>query len=169
MMFSVVPLICEPLSCQPIAYTKTKYSSHFEDLNLADHSRVDDELQIDALIGSDHYWQIATGKVIQKENSPTAIHTHLGWVLSEPAAGFTTQGNTVSLHTTHALHIGSSDSFERLDQSLKAFLELESHGITPAELSVYDEITSLITVVMRSVAKPEYMVAKQLSSCQATS
>jgi len=96
------------------------------------------------LIGSDHYWQIATWKVIQKENSPIAIHTHLGWVLSGPVAGFTTQGDTVSLHTTHVLHIGSSDSFERLDQSLKAFWELESLGITPAEPSVYEEFTSSI-------------------------
>jgi len=35
-MFLVVPLICKPLSCQPKAYTKTKYS-HLEDLDLADH------------------------------------------------------------------------------------------------------------------------------------
>ena len=139
-MLSVVPLICKPLSCQPIAYTKTRYN-HLEGLDLAVHSRVGDELQIHALIGSDHYWQIATGKIIQKENSPTAIHTHLGWVLSGSVAGFTTQGDTVSLHTTHALHIGASDSFECLDQSLK---ELESLGITPVEPSVYDEYTSSI-------------------------
>lgn len=79
-MFSVVPLICEPLSCQPIAYTRAKYS-HIADLDLADLSHVGDELQIDALVGSDCYWQIVTGKVIQRENSPIAIHTHLGWVL----------------------------------------------------------------------------------------
>ena len=110
------------------ANTKTNYS-HLEGLDLADYSLVGDELQIDALIGSDHYWQIATGKVIQKENSPTAIYTHLGWVLSGPVAEFTTQGDTVSLNTTHALHIGASDSFECLNQSLKAFWELESLGI----------------------------------------
>lgn len=53
MMFSTIPLICEPLSCQPIAYTKEKYS-HLANLDLASFSRVGDELQIDALIGSDH-------------------------------------------------------------------------------------------------------------------
>ena len=139
--FSVVPLICEPLSCQPIAYTKAKYS-HLEGLDLADHSRIGDELQIDALIGSDYYWQIATGKVIQTENSPTAIHTHLGWVLSGPVSSFTTQGDSVSLHTTHSLHIGSAE--ERLDHSLKAFWDLESLGITTAEPSVYDDFTDSI-------------------------
>ena len=95
------------------------------------------------MIGSDQYWQIATGKVIQKENSPTAIYT-LGWVISGPVAGFTTQGDTVSLQTTHALHIGSSDSSEHLDQSLRAFWELEPLGITPAEPLVYDEFTSSV-------------------------
>lgn len=82
-LFSTVPLICEPLSCQPLAYTKQRYS-HLADLDLADSSRVGNELQIDALIGSDHYWQLATGKVIQGQSGPTAIHTHLGWVLSGP-------------------------------------------------------------------------------------
>jgi len=32
--FSIVPLICEPLSCQLIAYTKEKY--HLSDLDLAE-------------------------------------------------------------------------------------------------------------------------------------
>ena len=65
-LFAAVPLICKPLSCQPIAYTNS--------------SQVGDELQIDALIGSDHYWQLATGKVLLGRSGPTAIHTHLGWV-----------------------------------------------------------------------------------------
>ena len=78
-LFSTVPLICEPLSCQPIAYTKEKYR-HLAELDLADFSWVGDELQIDALIGSDHYWQLVTGTVIQAESGPTAIQTHLGWV-----------------------------------------------------------------------------------------
>ena len=56
-LFLTVPLICEPLSCQPVAHTKQQYS-HLSDLDLADSSQVGDELQIDALIGSDHYWQL---------------------------------------------------------------------------------------------------------------
>ena len=34
-LFSTVPLMCEPLSCQPVAYTKQQYS-HLSDLDLAD-------------------------------------------------------------------------------------------------------------------------------------
>jgi len=63
LMLTTVPLICEPLSCQPIAYTKEKYKQ-LVDLDLADFSRVGDELQIHVLIGSDHYWQLVTGQVI---------------------------------------------------------------------------------------------------------
>ena len=53
-MFSTAPLICEPLSWQPIAYTKQRYN-HLASLDLADSSRVGDELQIDTLVGADHY------------------------------------------------------------------------------------------------------------------
>ena len=76
-LFSTVPLICEPLSCQPVAYTKQQYR-HLSELDLADFSSVGDELHIDALIGSDHYWQLVTGRVVRGDNGPTAIHTHLG-------------------------------------------------------------------------------------------
>ena len=128
------------LVSQPIAYNKAKYTgNHLEGLDLVDHSRVDDELQIDALIGSDHYWQIASSEVIQRENSPTAILTYLVWVLSGPISGFTTQGNSVNLRVTHSLHIGSAE--DRLDHSLKAFWDLESLGITTTKPSVYDNFT----------------------------
>ena len=50
-----VSLICEPLSCKPIAYTKQKYHQIAE-LELADLSQVGDELKINALFGSDRYW-----------------------------------------------------------------------------------------------------------------
>ena len=96
-LFSTVPLICEPLSCQPIVYTKQKYL-HLAELELADSSWVGEELQIDVLIGSDHYWQLATGKVIQGQSGPTAIHTRLGWVLSGPV------WSAAEPHTAHTSH-----------------------------------------------------------------
>ena len=57
------------------------------DLDLADSSRVGDELEVDALIGSNNYWQLVTGQVIQGQSGPTAINTYLGWVLSDPVSG----------------------------------------------------------------------------------
>ena len=121
-MFSTVPLICEPIACQPIAYTKERYS-HVAKLDLADFSRVGDELQIDALIGSDHYWQLVTGKVIQGESGPAAIHTHLGWVLSGPVCGTGEQTNPARSPTSYMMHVSAthlSDSLPHLSSQLKA-------------------------------------------------
>jgi len=69
MMFSTVPFICEPLSYQPVTYTKQCYN-HLANLELADFSGVGEELQIDALIASDHYWQLVTG---QGDSGPTSF------------------------------------------------------------------------------------------------
>jgi len=138
-LFSTVPLICEPLCCQPVAYTKQQYR-HLSNLDLADFSRVGEKLQIDALIGSDHYWQLVTGRVVHGEIGPTAIHTQLEWVLSGPV-GSTSDNhlNTYEL-ASHLLHIThSSDSSNSLDDSFKAFWELESLGITQDEPSVYEQ------------------------------
>jgi len=62
-MLSAVPLICKSLSCQSIAYTEEKYK-YFADLDLADFSRIGDELLVDTFIGSDRYWQLVTVQVI---------------------------------------------------------------------------------------------------------
>ena len=67
-LFSTVPLICEPLSCQLVAYTKQQYR-HLSDLDLAEFSRVGDELQIDPLISSDYYWQLVTKEKISTGSS----------------------------------------------------------------------------------------------------
>ena len=143
-LFSTVPLIREPLSCQPVAYTKQQYR-HLSGLDLADYSRVGDELQIDALIGSDHYWQLVTGTVLHGESGPTAIHTQLGWILSGPVGSTSDNHPSASLPTRHSLHIThSSDSSNSLDKSLKAFWELESLGIKQDEPSVYEEFTKNI-------------------------
>ena len=145
-LFSTVPLICEPLSCQPIAYTKERYR-HLANLDLADFSQVGDELQIDALIGSDHYWQLVTGKVIQAESGPTALQTHLGWVLSGPVCGITEQNAPARIPTNYAMYVSSinlSDSSPQLSSLLKKFWELESLGIKQEEPSVHDDFKKTI-------------------------
>ena len=134
-MFSTVPLICESLSCQPIAYTKEKYH-HLLNLDLADFSRVGDELQVDALIGSDHYWQMVTGQVIQ---GPTMINSHLAWVLSSPVC------SEANLH--NLLLIQSSDT-SSLDSVLKSFWELKSLGIKSVEPSVHEAFKESVNLKM---------------------
>ena len=96
-----VPLICKPLSHQPISTCKSSYA-HLALLDFADIDDGKGELPIDILIGSDHYWKIVTGKVVQGESGPTAIETHLGWVLSGPTCGpdgYTSAVNVITAHT----------------------------------------------------------------------
>ena len=80
----VMPTICEPLVGQPISACAGEYP-HLLGLELADSSSNSSTLPIDALIGSDYYWQLVTGGVCRGTSGPVAIHTKLGWVLSGPS------------------------------------------------------------------------------------
>lgn len=66
MPFLSVPLICEPLTNQPILYANDNYA-HLAGLDLADSATADEHLDIDVLVGSDHYWKLVTGEVIHKK------------------------------------------------------------------------------------------------------
>ena len=101
---------------------------------------------MNGLIGADHYWQLATGKVIQGQCGPTAIHTHLGWVLSGPV-GDTAEQNGSSSYSSHTMHVSTThlyDSPPHLADLLKAFSELESLGIKQDEPSVHEEFKKTI-------------------------
>ena len=92
---------------------------------------------VDALMDSDHYWQLAIGQVILGQCRPTAIHTHLGWVLSGPVWSAAEQ-NSLNSQVSHTLHIQSSSSAPHLDHLLTQFWELESLGITQNKSFVQD-------------------------------
>lgn len=36
------------------------------------------------LIGSDYYWELTTGEILQGRSGSTAINTCISWVLSDP-------------------------------------------------------------------------------------
>ena len=63
MSLLAVPLICEPLTAQPTIQA-LENCEHLEGIELADPSCGDEDLKIDVLIGSDHYWKLVTGGVI---------------------------------------------------------------------------------------------------------
>ena len=73
----VVPIICNPLTLQPISHPKETYD-HLVYLELADSVNAEDCLEVDALIGSDVYWSIVTGEVRRGNYGPIAIHTKIG-------------------------------------------------------------------------------------------
>ena len=57
----VVPFIYEPLSSQPIM--ECQDYEHLANLDLADSVNASDYLEVDLLVGSDHYWSLVTGRV----------------------------------------------------------------------------------------------------------
>ena len=85
--------LSEPLSNQPIALATNNYA--------IDYAYGDEALEIDMLVGSNQYWRIVTGEVINQHNGPTAVHTRLGWVLSGPIQGLSHQVSSVNLASTH--------------------------------------------------------------------
>ena len=62
----VIPHICDPVRMQPISSSKNVYE-HLSGLELADSGSITGELEIDILIGSDHYWRLVTGSVTGSE------------------------------------------------------------------------------------------------------
>lgn len=137
----IVHKICEPLHSQLIDVCISK-NPHLDGLELADWADEDSKLEVDILIGSDHYWDIVTGAVAKNEGGPTTIHTKLGWVLSGPITAKSPNQYSTNLVTTHVLHTDTQPDL--LNIQLKAFWELESLGIQPNEMDVYEVSTSNI-------------------------
>ena len=145
MSFLTVPLICEPLTTQPITCAKEGYQ-HLSELDLADFSYGDEDLEVDILIGSDHYWKFVTGEVVRGPYGPAAIKTRLGWVLSGPVE--LTSSCAVNLVSTHTLRTdahGATSDNQDLNEGLKRFWDLETLGIKENESSVYEEFERNVT------------------------
>ena len=139
--FLSVPLICDPISDQPITHAMENYE-YLADLDLADYSSASDLLEADVLIGSDHYWKLVMGEVVHGTDGPIAIQTKFGWVLSGPVQGLSCESTSCSLVTTHTLKIDTyvlDDSDQKLDSKLKMFWDLESFGIKEGEPDIYGE------------------------------
>ena len=58
----VVPHICDPICTQSVTLSKQSNALP-STLDLADAADVQDNLEIDLLIGSDQYWDLVTGKI----------------------------------------------------------------------------------------------------------
>ena len=137
----VVPVICHSLTSQPISHSRECYH-HLLDLELADSANVSDVLEVDVLIGSNSYWDLATRRIIRGGSGPTAIHTRVGWVLSGPADQ---QEGTANLIVA-SMHTLKVDAYPEptLDDCLRQSWELESLGITKDETSVYEKFVQQI-------------------------
>jgi hypothetical protein len=134
------PIICEPITAQPIALCANSYE-HLSDLRLADSSDGKTAMEVDLLIGSDYYWKLTTGRVSRGEDGPIAVETKLGWVLSGPVP---IAEQSVSLVTTHTLRVDAHEE-SNLDDTLRAFWELESLGISRSDQSIHQEFEESIS------------------------
>ena len=120
------PTICTPLP--PVA--KIDCCVHLKELELADSS-IENSDEIDLLMGSDYYWSIVTGEILNGGSGPTAISSKLGWLLSGPAQ--TTSHSmamlvNLSISECVPLTVVTSET-DTLMQLLKSFWQLETLGI----------------------------------------
>ena len=72
-----IPIICEPLPHQPVTFYQDQFE-HLAGLNLADPTDDDTQLEVDVLIGLDHYWTLTTGELHRGRAGPVAVNTRLG-------------------------------------------------------------------------------------------
>ena len=100
----VVPHICDPVQTQPIAFARGAYQ-HLANLELADPGETSGELEVDLLVGCDHYWSIVTGRVIRGPSGSVATETQFGWVLSGPIQGTFEDTMTLSVVSTSSTHL----------------------------------------------------------------
>ena len=141
----VVPHICDPVHTCSVDTATTTYS-HLRGLELADPVVDGSDLEINILIGSDHYWKVVTGRVVRGESRPIAIETRLGWILSGPSQEVeSTVINFAATHSSRLLRLNSVTDDEDLDAGLKKFWDLESLGILKEEHPVRELFSQRIT------------------------
>ena len=136
----VVPHICDAIPVPSI--TATGAYEHRSGLELADSG---DVLEIDILVGSDHYWEVVTGRIIRGASGPAAVETRLEWVLSGPVEGVTQESIAINFISTHTLRVDAFTEQQSLEEGLRRFWELESLGILKDEQSVYGTFTRQIS------------------------
>ena len=129
-----VPLICPPLTNQPVQFAKCSVGE-FQGLDLADSGSGSNE--IDLLIGSDCYWAFVTGRVQRgsADGVLVAMETKLGWVLSGPVMGSSGMSNdSINLVQSHVLKVDFEvDHSNALETQLSRFGDLETMGVLENE------------------------------------
>jgi hypothetical protein len=137
----VVPTICTPLSGQIITLAEQEYT-HLQGLRLAEEAKHNEELQVDLLIGSNHFWDFVTS-IEQRGNQGglVATYTRLGWVLSGPVLVKESRAASINLTSTHVLRVKTKLKTEDSDlqSEVKKFWELESLGIKSQDEIVYSK------------------------------
>ena len=117
---------------------------HLQGLQLADSSHGKLDLEVDCLIGADHYWSFMTNEVKRAEDrrGPVATGTTLGWVLSGPmdlGSTIDTSNNLSIAHVNFTQTQGpTTEASCSIREQLSKFWDMESLGLIGND-SVYDE------------------------------
>ena len=146
--FVVVPLICETLSGQQISRAVELYP-HLFGLEMADIFE-DDNMDVNILIGLDHYWRVVSGSTVSGKSGPTAIGTKFGWVLSGPMTGMTVDTTVTNFISSLVLKLDTLPlqcSDDTLERTLRRFWDLESLGILSEEPTLYDKFADSIRFI----------------------
>ena len=87
-----------------------------------------------------------TGRIIRGEYGPTAVESHVGWILSGPSCFLNLQATFTNLSQTHVLKVSESSlTDDSIKETLTNFWSLESMGIHPNdENSVHESFLANI-------------------------
>ena len=84
----------------------TEKFDHVTRLGLPDASDGATPMEIDILVGLDHYWELVTGETQRRTSGPLAINTRIGWVLSGSVPCREEEQWSTNLITIHMLNEG---------------------------------------------------------------
>lgn len=70
---------------------------------------------IDILIGSDHYWNVATGDVIHDSSGPVADSRRFGWLVSGPTRSSNSSNHTITNLILQGPDVMESVRFDEYD------------------------------------------------------
>ena len=102
--------ICEPVTGQSIEFAQNHYD-HLKGLHLADKNSYNHSLDIDILIGADHYWDFFGHNVVRGVSGPVALESRVGYVLSGPLDSDVVKSSSHSL-VTHVMKVHVDCSLE---------------------------------------------------------
>lgn len=133
-----MPHICSPLQGQKVEVAEAM----FPIIKNFDRSDLDpSDGKIDMLIGSDYYWEVVDGEAVRCDvEGLVAMKSKLGWLLSGACGMKDNVSAAVHLASTHVMLVDfDADEENSLSTSVEKFWDLDTIGIKPNEVSVYDK------------------------------
>ena len=128
--------------------------SQFKQLEeLIPNDVVSDGGEIDILVGADYYWSLVTEDIIRLNKKLVAIRSKLGYIMSGPVESG--ENRTTYSHNANCIHVMkvatdpliSIEKVKALDKKVEKFWSLDSIGIIPNEISVYDRTEQKIEFI----------------------